>query len=81
VYNPLQTGEEVLCELDGFLDMVYNCAPDASIILAATYADERIPSRAEIDKIRARNRRSRIAKAVAVDSKSGFGMEALQQAV
>lgn len=86
VYRPDST-EEQQRDFDVFLEMVYDCAPHAQIILVTTFADgdsskgQRPLSDIEIQAIRDRNSHSNIAKIIAVDSRTGSGFSDLKKAM
>ena len=86
VYRPDST-EDDRRDLELFLEMVYDCAPSAEVILVTTFADgdssvrQRALSDDEIKTIRDRNPHTNIVKVIAVDCRTGRGTDDVKLAL
>jgi GTPase SAR1 family protein len=76
LHNP-ESGAEKALEM--YLDMVRNCAPSAPVLLVLSRADD---CRADVEYIeQLRSSYPQIADTVAIDSRSGYGIEELKSLV
>lgn len=76
LFNPRAGGED---RLKVFVDMISNCAPKAEILLVTTRADEAVLD--EVKKLWILNLSPRIVDVIAIDSKSGTGLDLLREAM
>lgn len=86
IYRP-DSSEEEKRDFDIFLTMVYDCAPNAQLILVTTFADgdptkgQRPLNDNEMKLLCSRNPNSNIMKIVTVDSSTGRGIDNLKESI
>jgi len=86
IYRP-DSSEEEKRDFDIFLTMIYDCAPNAQLILVTTFADgdldkgQRPLNDDEIKLLCNRNPNSNFIKTISVDSSTGKGIDELKESI